>query len=532
MQPIKRKPDLCSRLSANLMKKYFLLIVISLLSSFDYSQGISKLALVSNEKTTYIPVYDREGTIYFAIKPFADALSVDYTFSSETERIILNFPEYKLYITAKDPFLVLQNKDGSQSTVTQLPTSTYLINSQIFVPLKYSLETIIKASGIHLMFQPPNTLIVNNLNSAKEVKLSESSSSNSYDITGISSEEKANGTLLRISSNKRIFSYNSSLRNRILTFIFRNVNIDTAKVDNTAGEGMIRWIRAKNIKSDAEIQIGVSKNYTSNEVLNISKSNDLMIALYNRLFDNHSIKKKEKAKWSFNVIVIDPGHGGKDSGTIGVDGIEEKNVNLAIALKLGRDIQEQMKDVKVVYTRKTDKFVELYRRGQIANEAGGNLFISIHCNSTPHKPSSTNGFEVYLLRPGRTKEAIDIAARENSVIKYEDNPARYKKLTDENFILVSMAQSAYMRYSEKFADLLDKQFTKDISEKPLGVKQAGFYVLVGASMPSVLIETGFLSNPHDAHYLNSSRGQSQIAEAIFKAIKEFREMYEKNIAVE
>ena len=230
--------------------------------------------------------------------------------------------------------------------------------------------------------------------------------------------------------------------------------------------------------------------------------------------------------------MIDPGHGGKDSGTIGVGGIEEKNINLAIALKLGKDIKRQMKGVKVVFTRKTDRFVELYRRGQIANEAGGNLFISIHCNATPRKPSRVNGFEVYLLRPGRTKEAISIAERENSVIKYEDNPARYKKLTDENFILVSMAQSAYMRYSEKFADMLDKEFSKDISIKPLGVKQAGFYVLVGASMPSVLIETGFLSNRKDARYLNSKKGQARIAEAIVKAIEKFRKLYERNIKAE
>ncbi len=513
------------------MKKYLILILTSLITAFSYSQNISRLTLLSGGKTNYIPVYDREGTIYISVKPFADALSIDNTFQPETERIILNFQNYKLYITSKDPFLVLQNKDGSGSKVIQLPTSTYSFGNQIYIPLKYCLETLEKASEMDLTFQAPSTLIVKNLNKVNTVT-AETVSNSEYNISAISLNEKANGTLLRISSNKRIYSYNSFFRDGVVTFIFRNVNIDVSAIDQTKDEGIVKWIRAKNVRSDAEIQIGVTKNYTSNEVLNVSNSNDLMIALYNRIFDNHSITSKEKAKWKFNVIVIDAGHGGKDSGTIGVDGIEEKNINLAIALKLGRDIQQQMKDVKVVYTRKTDKFVELYRRGQIANEAGGNLFISIHCNATPHKPSSANGFEIYLLRPGRTKEAIDIAARENSVIKYEDNPSRYKKLTDENFILVSMAQSAYMRYSEQFAEILDKQFTKDISEKPHGVKQAGFYVLVGASMPSVLIETGYLSNRHDALYLNSQRGQSQIAEAILKAIKKFRAVYDENMEAE
>lgn len=191
-----------------------------------------------------------------------------------------------------------------------------------------------------------------------------------------------------------------------------------------------------------------------------------------------------------------------------------------------------MKDVKVVYTRKDDTFVELFKRGKIANEEGGKLFISIHCNSTAKKPSDASGFEVYLLRPGRTSEAISIAERENSVIEYEENPERYEKLTDENFILVTMAHSAYMKYSEKFSDILNKQMGVDMSIPSRGIKQAGFYVLVGASMPSVLIETGFLSNKNDANYLKSTKGQNEIAGAIYKAVKSFRDYYEKVMETE
>ncbi|MCL5029962.1 MAG: N-acetylmuramoyl-L-alanine amidase [Bacteroidetes bacterium] len=514
------------------MKKYFLFVLIYLINISINAQSITNLTVVSGEKRYYIHVYDREGMIYFSIKNFADALSIDYSYNSETEKIQLKFPDNNLYITAKDPFMVLQKKDKSHTDVIQLPTSTYLLENQIYIPLKYSLETLQKASGMNLVFQPPNILIVKTEKPMTNIITDGSASNSSFDITGFSLDEKANGTLVRINSKKRIPSYNSSYKNGILTFIFRKAHVDAAKLYKRNGEGLIKWIQAKNVKSDAEIQFGVGKEYTSNEVLNVNNSNDLLIALYNKVFENHAVKKKEKAKWDFNVIVIDAGHGGKDTGTLGVNGIEEKNINLAIALKLGKDIEQQMKDVKVVYTRKTDKFIELYRRGQIANEAGGNLFISIHCNATPKKPSDANGFEVYLLRPGRTKEAIDIAERENSVIKYEDNPARYKKLTDENFILVSMAQSSYMRYSEKFAEILDKEFSKDIGIEARGVKQAGFYVLVGASMPSVLIETGFLSNRHDALYLNSSKGQAQIAEAILRAIKKFKEVYEQNIEAE
>ncbi|MGB5850388.1 MAG: N-acetylmuramoyl-L-alanine amidase, partial [Ignavibacteriaceae bacterium] len=236
--------------------------------------------------------------------------------------------------------------------------------------------------------------------------------------------------------------------------------------------------------------------------------------------------------WNFDVIVIDPGHGGKDPGAIGLNKINEKDINLKVALKLGKLIEEQMKDVKVVYTRSTDEFVDLYKRGKLANEHGGKLFISIHCNSTKTKPTNATGIEVYLLRPGRTQEAINIAERENQVIEYEDDPTRYEQLTDENFILVSMAHSSYMKYSESFADMLNTQFRNNTKLKARGVKQAGFYVLVGASMPSVLIESGFISNKKDVNYLDSSSGRTQLSEAIFEAIEEYRQYYVKQMEAE
>ncbi len=521
------------------MRIKFIVIILLLITISGHAQTINNLAVVNGKVTKYIPVYDREGTIYIAAKPLADALSVNYFYYPNEEKIELNFPSTDLYITAQNPFLILKEKNSGKSYIYQLPTSTYLLNKEVFIPLKYCMEILKKASGMEMNLTSPDALTVSKKlltekeSAGKELNVIEGSGPDrEYDISGVSISEKANGTLIRVSSTKRIYSYYSNFKNGILTFVFRNVRADINNIDSQNNQGLIKWIRARNLKHDTEIQIHVNKEYTSNEVLNVNNSNDILIALYSKAFENRINKKKEKAKWNFNVIVIDPGHGGKDPGTIGIDGIEEKNITLAIALKLGQDIKKQMKGVKVVFTRKTDKFVPLYRRGQIANEAGGNLFISIHCNATPHKPSSVHGFEIYLLRPGKTKDAIQIAERENSVIKYEDDPARYKKLTAENFILVSMAQSAYMRYSEKFAELLNKEFSKDTSIRSLGVRQAGFYVLVGASMPSVLIETGFLSNRRNAHYLNSKRGQAKIAEAILQAIEKFRSIYEKNIEAE
>jgi len=231
---------------------------------------------------------------------------------------------------------------------------------------------------------------------------------------------------------------------------------------------------------------------------------------------------RERSRWKLDVVVIDAGHGGTDPGTIGTGGTKEKDVTLGIALKLGKLIQKNLPDVKVIYTRTTDHFVELFRRGQIANQSGGKLFISIHCNATRRKPSPVNGFEIYLLRPGKTDAAIRIAEEENAVVKLEEGyEQRYQQLTEENFILLTMAQSAYVKYSEKFAAILQQEMGKHLDIENNGVKQAGFYVLVGASMPSVLVEISFLTNKQEGRLLGTGAYRQRIAEALLDGVRRY-----------
>jgi N-acetylmuramoyl-L-alanine amidase len=502
--------------------RYFLTILILSFSFLSFGQDGNNVLIVTKDGMKNIPAYVREGTVYFSLKDFADALSINYYYNEDAQKIEVKFDRYSVKASAKNPFFVLTDKNTSTQSVIQLPTSTYLISNKVYVPLKYSLNSLSLAYGKELSFEAPNKILIGKV---KE-ELTTTETTGSFNITGIVLDEKANGTLIRVKSNKRIPSYHSAFKNNVLTLTFRKVNVDVEKVKFTGEDGVVKKIEAKNVGSDAIFEITVGKEYTTNEVINIDKSNDLQVTIHNKLFKKNDSANKLKDKWEFDVIVIDAGHGGKDAGAIGVNGVKEKDINLSIALKLGKLIEENMKDVKVVYTRKTDKFIDLYKRGKIANENNGKLFISIHCNSIPKKPSDANGFEVYLLRPGRTKEAIAIAEFENSVIQYEENPNRYEKLTDENFILVSMAHSSYMKYSEKFAEFLHKEFDKHPTLNSRGVKQAGFYVLVGASMPSVLIESGFLSNTKDAKHLSTASGQQKFAEYVFNGIKKYRESYE------
>ncbi|MEP7233759.1 MAG: N-acetylmuramoyl-L-alanine amidase [Ignavibacteriota bacterium] len=233
-----------------------------------------------------------------------------------------------------------------------------------------------------------------------------------------------------------------------------------------------------------------------------------------------------KAHPKLDVIVIDAGHGGKDPGAIGTNGYQEKQATLAIARKLGELLESDLPEIKVVYTRKSDKFVELYRRGEIANQNKGKLFISIHCNSTPEKPTKAGGIATYILRPGKTDAAIKVAARENAVIEFEKNKNRYAALSDIDFILTSMSRSQDVKYSEKFGALVQKELKKSVGLKNNGVEQAGFFVLVGASMPNVLIETAFISNPTEEALLKSRSGQLKYAKGILEAIKKYKLQYE------
>ncbi len=223
------------------------------------------------------------------------------------------------------------------------------------------------------------------------------------------------------------------------------------------------------------------------------------------------------------VVIIDPGHGGKDPGAVS-KGIQEKDVVLSIGLKLGKYINENFPDVKVIYTRNTDVFVPLIDRSRIANKNKADLFISLHANTCG--TSSTGGTETFVLGLHKTNENLDVAKKENSVILLEDNyKSTYENFdpnSSESYIMFELVQDNYLDQSLSFADDIQRQFRNRLDNPNRGVKQAGFLVLRQSSMPSVLVETGFVSNPSDANKLKSDEGQLVIAHSIFEAFKRFR----------
>lgn len=259
--------------------------------------------------------------------------------------------------------------------------------------------------------------------------------------------------------------------------------------------------------------------------LNITKAlkNIRLVALFVAITLLNSGSTIVSEDFKVDTVVIDAGHGGHDSGTRGKKALE-KNVALKIALKVGEYIETNLPGVKVIYTRKTDKYLALDERADIANKAKADLFICIHANANPNPKAF--GTETYVMGLGKDQNNFDVAKRENAVMlldeNYEERYEGFDPHSPESYILFSLMQSAYQENSLRFAQKIEDQFKNRVGRTSRGVKQAGFWVLWDTAMPSVLIEVGFLSNETEEKYLATDKGQDLIASGIFRAFKDYK----------
>ncbi|MCS6822876.1 MAG: N-acetylmuramoyl-L-alanine amidase [Cytophagaceae bacterium] len=231
-------------------------------------------------------------------------------------------------------------------------------------------------------------------------------------------------------------------------------------------------------------------------------------------------------KYRLKTIVIDAGHGGKDPGCIGKIS-KESTIALQTALELGKIISQKHSDIKVVYTRSTDVFVELHDRANLANKVNADVFISLHCNSGP---PSVCGTETYTMGLSSSEQNLEVAKRENAVILQEsDYINKYNGYDPENpatHILLANYQQAHIANSLLLAEKIEKQFETRVKRNSRGVRQAGLLVLWKTAMPSVLVELGFLTHTQEEKFLNSAQNRIYMASAIYRALKEYKEELE------
>jgi N-acetylmuramoyl-L-alanine amidase len=510
-------------------------------------------------RTAVVGLFRRAGVAYVSLTDLTEVFGFTSYLNAAAGKLEIRSTPFRVRVTGGSPFIALTDPahPDVQAVAYQLAHPVLFAADAFFVPLLDFLPYAPKILGRVATLDPHGARLTLDFPRQQPA----------FDIPGVILEPKSNGMVIRIPATRRLTDFESALQhNGWLYLTVPDARADTTAIKATPLAGIVKGILAFQSPSSIQLTFRLSGAIASSEVIQDSASNDLLLAIRTEtpaaaaprqprpsrdttketpvhppaVAPNGTIPAEGKARpappdlgeqrkrWELDVIVIDAGHGGHDPGTIGVTGVKEKTVTLGIALKLGRLISRQLKDVKVVYTRDSDRFVELDKRGTIANEAGGKLFISIHANAMPRHPHPARGFEVYLLRPGRTEEAVAIAERENAVITLEEGYAeRYQELNEENFILVTMAQSAYVRASEVFADLSQQELEKVTRLPNRGVKQAGFYVLVGAAMPNVLVETAYLSNAKDEQFLKSEAGQQKVADALLRAVKKYKTAYER-----
>lgn len=238
---------------------------------------------------------------------------------------------------------------------------------------------------------------------------------------------------------------------------------------------------------------------------------------------------------ALRTVVLDPGHGGNDPGAISLDGkLTEKSVVLDVALILGKMIKDAYPDVKVIYTRDKDVFIPLNTRADIANKNHADLFISLHCNSVPKNKTAPSGCETYVMGMSKSDSNMEVTKRENSVILMEDDYTTkyqgYDPNNPESAIFFNLMQNAYFEQSLKMAELCQKQLSKGPISTNRGIKQGALLVLWRTTMPSVLVEMGFITNKSDRNTLASKEKRTQLASRLFAAFKEFKEQYDGTVS--
>ena len=483
----------------NKMMMKIILFNFLILFSFSFSQtaNISKTKLYNVNENKYISALE-----------YAAAQKIRTIFYEKKEKLELRFQNHKLTISPHSSFIQINDNIYHMSLPVIFDGNDFFIPVEPFFNITNNIgmpRALIDSSEKYIIMDSPK-----------------------YNLLGVSIINKVNGTAIIIKTNKHFVE--SNIAASLTSAGWLNLTIVGGQLDSlNIMEVKLKKpiVRIRNIQSAESAQISFLLKSKIDDFNIETHKNNISVFLRNSINQNANKIREIRTKWLLDTIVIDAGHGGKDAGAVGINGLQEKTVNLDIARKLGKLIEKNL-DIKVIYTRKEDVFIPLWERTKIANDSGGKLFISIHANSA-HKNKQVRGFETYLLRPGKTQDAIEVAQRENDVIKMEENRHKYEKLSNDKLILYTMAQSSFMKESEFLASEVQKELDKVLTSPNRGVKQAGFHVLVGASMPNILIESGFLSNKSEAQLLGKSRYRQKIAEAIFSALVNFKDKYENPI---
>ena len=499
---------------------------------------------------------DMEKFPFVGIHDLAEALDLRTYYSEKARKVILYFGDLEVKVTALNPFVVVGNR------MVQLPIEPRYADGDIFVPLEMFLAIIepLYQGRIRIIkngrppetpvldLEPPKHAASTDITEKKEAKDRKPAHIEKDDetipddpdqppavsvpnILGVTIEQKTNGVLLRIKTARPFerSQINSRYSRGWLYIDIYEGRVDTLNFPIPELPEPVKEVVPVQLPQMAQISFLLNVEVSKRKIYTNPQTREILVSLVTKERVSEDVLKtleREKQKWLIDTIVIDPGHGGRDPGAIGPTGVREKDVTLAIARYLKKALQKKS-DVRVVLTREDDRFIRLTDRTRLANQEQGKLFISIHANS--NRSPRVRGITTYILGPAKTEEALEVAKRENAVIHFEEDRTAYADFDAENFILLTIAQNDFLQQSQELAALVQAEVTRRVNIKNRGVKQAGYYVLIGASMPNILIEVAFISNRKEERLLKSPTFQKKVAEAICESILKFKRKYEKEI---
>ena len=476
---------------------FFVSIYFTISLSFLSSQS-NRLEIISIDNISYI-----------SLDSFIHDLNLKSKFFDNNKKIIIYYKKNRIVLSSESSFFLI-NDD-----IFHLYTHVIYRNDDFYIPVKAFIK--------HLK----NQHLFDNLHVDSSEKLLIIDTPQ-YNISHYSISERGNGFSININTGKTFDKDLIALwitDNNWLSLSIPGGIIDSSAIHDIAIQYPIDEI--KTVQMEHSAQISFLLNVIPDDFELSSSDDRLIVSIYTAQKKNAIKIKEEKQKYIIDTIVLDAGHGGKDPGAcVQSCKIQEKHITLGIVKKIGAELEKLGMDV--IYTREDDRFVTLNQRTNIANSNNGDLFISIHVNSISNSPK-TKGFETYLLRIGKTEDAIkEVEKRENSVIdKYEGASLFYEKLSKINATII---QDANSKQSANLANIIQEQLSLSTNNKlDRGVKQAGFQVLWGVAMPNVLVEVGFITNKDERKNLTSKKYQTKIAKSIVNAIKIYKNQYEQYI---
>ncbi len=471
-----------------------------------------------------IPTVENGNIQLIALVPLLENLSFQCSWDKFTNKLSCTRKNQKIVFTQDSRFIALN------ATVYQLPGEIVRRGAALYLP--------VAALGLISSLTTEFT-IDNNIQKKKDIPPVAALSK--YTVSSAVLEKKQNGTLLTLVLTDSVpFDCTYFYPNLTINFLGGTVNPKTLHQKERVG--LADSLFALQYKNSAQVSVILNREIEEPLIDYIQDTKTLLIALRQK-----KVKPKPAVSGTISptalaggsdlssglkTIVLDPGHGGKDPGASGPTGVMEKDVVLAITLKV-RDLLKKNSKLKVLCTRDKDVFIPLSDRTKFANDNKADFFISIHADAVPgtaKRRHSTKGYKIYFLSQAKNEEDKLVAMRENAVIELEEKPQNYTSLQN---ILIDLAGNEFLKESQEFCILLDQKFDASLDNKinklHLGVGQANFWVLNGAFMPSVLIETGFLSNPNEEKLLADKKFQDKIAMAIYNAVIGFQDLYGSGI---